>query len=107
MTQAPDLQRLTGDDLIVHTEHLRRLVRGLVSDDHAAEDVVQKTYATALESPPRHRANLRAWLARVALNFARQERRSGHRRVQRERAAVSGPPAPSANLASAAWEWGT
>lgn len=46
-----------------------------------AEDLVQETFARALERPPRDReAPLRPWLVRVALNLARDALRARRRR---------------------------
>ncbi len=40
------------DDLLAHADFLRGLVRGLLRDEHAREDVLQETWVAALERPP-------------------------------------------------------
>ena len=72
------------EDLLVHAGWVRGLARSLVTDPHAAEDVVQDTWVAALRTPPREDRNLRAWLGRVVTNFARQRGRGAARRTQRE-----------------------
>jgi len=72
-------------DLLEHAAFLRRLVRTLLADAHAAEDVVQETWTRGLQRPPTRGGDLRAWLARVARNFAYRERRTELRRGARER----------------------
>jgi len=53
------------DELIEHAGYLEQLSRALVADEHTARDLVQETWRRALERPPRHGANPRAWLAQV------------------------------------------
>ena len=67
---------------------LTRLARGLIADEHAAEDLAQDTWLRVLERPPRHDAGLRGWMATVARNLARNEGRGRARRAERERAAA-------------------
>ena len=79
-----------------HGPMLKRVARALVSDEHAAADLVQDTWATALQSPPRftlrrallgdregagaagsgQAARMGAWLLTTMRNHAR----SAHRR---------------------------
>jgi DNA-directed RNA polymerase specialized sigma24 family protein len=56
--------------LLRHQRFLHRLVRGLVSDEDAAEDVLQATWLRALERPAREGSAPRAWLARIARNLS-------------------------------------
>lgn len=70
MSDSPQLS-----DLLKHRAFLERFARRLAQDDSVADDVVQETWLVALERPPRHRENLRAWLRRVARNvFLRRQR---------------------------------
>jgi RNA polymerase sigma-70 factor (ECF subfamily) len=72
------------EDLLRHAEFVRRLARSLLSDPHAAEDLVQDTWQASLEHPPRHGGDARGWLARVTRNFARRRWRAQERRRARE-----------------------
>ena len=79
----PDLrpERLAAED-----QNLRRLLRRLIADPHLIEDLTQETWLAAL----RHTAAApflgRAWLGRVAQNFAFQALRGQARRIAREAA---------------------
>ena len=70
--------------LLEQADWVRRLAAKLVGDNSRADDLVQETYLTALQSPPRHAGNLRAWLGSVVSNLAANGWRSDQRRVQRE-----------------------
>ncbi len=83
--------------LLDHAEFLRSLARALLGDPDRASDVVQDTWARALERPPRHAKSLRGWLAVVARNFARRAVRADRRRAERERRAASPEGLPSAH----------
>lgn len=79
---------LDADALLIHGPFLRGLARSLLADDAQADDLVQETYLTALEKPPRERAGLRSWLATVTRNLARERgRRSGRIRAWEQAAA--------------------
>lgn len=83
-----DARRPTPELLLAHTGFVRELARHLLGDAHQAEDVAQETLAIALERPPRSGERLRAWLAAVTRNLARQSvRGAGHRRAREEVAA--------------------
>ena len=76
---------LTPAALLQHEGHLRRLARSLLADEHAAEDLVQDTYARALQQPgPIQHA--RAWLSTITRRLAIDARRTGARRSAREEA---------------------
>ena len=55
-----------------HNRRLFRIARGLVRDDHEAEDIVQETYVRAFTRLDRFRgeAAFGTWLTRIALNEA-------------------------------------
>ncbi len=74
---------LCAEDLLQHADWLRALARRLVGEAYA-DDVLQETWTTALERPPRSRAALPAWLAQVTRNAARQLWRSESARHKRE-----------------------
>ena len=66
---------MTHEQLLAHSEFLRRVARNLVGDDAAADDFVQATYLTAIEHPPRNHRAGRGWLKTVFLNLVRSEKR--------------------------------
>lgn len=68
-----------------HASGVRKLVRELLGDATAADDVVQQTWLTALRRPPVPMWRLGAWLAGVARNHARDQLRGEQRRRARER----------------------
>jgi RNA polymerase sigma-70 factor (ECF subfamily) len=63
---------------------LRRLARDLVRDPHAAEDALQDTWVAALEHPPRHGGNVRAWLGTILRNLVAKRAGSQDRRTHHE-----------------------
>lgn len=69
--------------LLAHSGWVRALARSLVADPAAAEDVEQETWRRALESPPKHAGNLRAWLASVVRSVAAQRGRTEGRAAAR------------------------
>ncbi len=79
-----------SDVLLTHAAGLRALVRGLLADEHAAEDVLQETWVAAIEHGPATTAPMGGWLRRVARNLALKKRRGDGRRVARERGASRG-----------------
>ena len=76
---------LPPGELFQHAEFLKRLARGLLRDEHLAEDAVQDAFVAALERPPRAAGALRAWLVSTARHLALNRRTSEERRTQRER----------------------
>jgi RNA polymerase sigma-70 factor (ECF subfamily) len=86
------VSELRPDDpeaLLAQSNWLRRLARGLVRDESAAEDLAQDTWVAALRARP---ADLRAWMSVVARNFARRSRRDeGLRSAHEARGARSEP----------------
>jgi RNA polymerase sigma factor (sigma-70 family) len=81
---APDPRPL-ADELATHTHFLRALARGMLADEHLAEDVVQQAFLRALARPPEPRGYLRAWLVRVVGRLASYTTRGEARRGARER----------------------
>ena len=79
------------ETLLRHAGRLRSLARGLLDDEHAAEDIVQETLVVAMQHPPADRNRLGAWLRTVARRLALQRRRGEGRRAAREER-VSAPP---------------
>ncbi|MDF1839739.1 MAG: sigma-70 family RNA polymerase sigma factor, partial [Planctomycetota bacterium] len=78
---------LSMEALLQHESFVRSVVRRLISDEAAVQDVVQSTWVQALEHPPvaRHGdRSIAAWLARVATNLVRSRQRSEGRRTFRE-----------------------
>ncbi|MEN8151115.1 MAG: RNA polymerase sigma factor, partial [Planctomycetota bacterium] len=74
------------EELLAHQGFLTGLVHSLVFDHESAEDYLQETWAYAFRKPPRAGPGLKAWLATVARNFIRQDRRARMRRDGREAA---------------------
>ncbi len=88
------LHSIEPDTLLAHHEWMRRLARRLVLDDAEADDVVQEAWLRATERPPREAGALRAWLATVVRNAARQLARGESRRGRREFAAARSEALP-------------
>ncbi len=84
-------------ELEQQSKWMRRLVRRLVRDTAGAEDAVQEAQLAALR---RRRAGApveRGWLARVALNFARRQRRDESIRSAHEQRGARDEAAPAAD----------
>ncbi len=77
------------EELLTHGDWLRGIVRGLVGDEHAADDVLQQTWLKALQRPPADRSNPRGWLGTVARHFALRQRLQDARRRRHERCAAA------------------
>ncbi len=78
-------QSLPATDLLLeHSEFLAALSARLVSSGADAEDLLQETWLSALRHPPADAGAVRAWLAKVVRNHARQQHRSRRRRAARE-----------------------
>lgn len=86
--QAPDPLSVP-DRLLREAAWVRRLAGALVADPGGADDLAQETWRRALERPPRHHGNLRAWLARIARHVAVDLARGERARRERERADAS------------------
>jgi len=96
----PDSPEIPDDRLIEHASYVRGLVRALVRDEDAANDLAQSTLAAALEHPPRSGGRLQAWLAGIARNLVRM--RAREERIRREHAPkIAASTAPPAGAPSA------
>jgi RNA polymerase sigma-70 factor (ECF subfamily) len=80
------------EELLGQSRWITRLARALVAREADVDDVVQQTWLRALESPPRHGGNVRAWLGAIARNVVRGRVRAEERRAAREEQAPR--PAP-------------
>ena len=80
----PDSRSIPLSELHAQAPFLRRLARALVKDEQGAEDLVQETWVAALERSPGPAETVRGWLARLARNRARSDRRGDQRRRVRE-----------------------
>ena len=85
---APDAAPL--DRLLEHRTWVRGLVRSLVLDSSAADDVEQQVWLNAIRQGTEGIESPRAWLETVARNWARRVHRGASRRTRRE-AAVARP----------------
>jgi RNA polymerase sigma-70 factor (ECF subfamily) len=98
MDRVPSTEPLSAaatEQLLAHTEWLRRVARALTTNAEDADDVVQQTWLAAIERPPAHAGNLRGWLATLARNLVRSRRRSRERETARTRALSPPSPAPT------------
>ena len=77
------MSRRSLEELLAHRTAIQNLARSMLGDPHAADDVVQDTFVAALRHAPEGGAT-RAWLSRVARNFALRSRRSARRRERRQ-----------------------
>ncbi len=72
------------EQLLSHSEWVYALARSLSTFEDSAADLAQDTLRHAIERPPKHSGNLKAWLRKVASHIAIQRARSDRRRVKRE-----------------------
>lgn len=87
------LQRQAADpDLMGERTWMRRLALTLAGDDHDAADLEQDTWVKLLRNPPDRKVSLRAWIATVMRNTARNSHRGRTRRVAREELWSRGQP---------------
>ncbi len=78
-----DASRLR-EELIAHQHYLRRVARGLLADQFAADDLVQETLLRSMERPPALDRPLRPWLRTVLTSRAKDRARREGRRAERE-----------------------
>lgn len=97
---------MTSDPLQLerHTAFATRLARGLVADEHAADDLVQETWLAVLRRPPRDVGAVRGYIATTLRRFAGRAKRSESRRAERERDTARGEALPSSSELAAAME---
>lgn len=76
------------EELLGHSSWLRTLACQLLRDSGEAEDALQDAWLRALSCPPPHRANPRAWLARVLRNTVATRQRATRARRRREQQAA-------------------
>lgn len=74
-----DLEQLAAQERLV-----RSMIRRFVTDPHLVDDLTQDTWLAALRHTAAARLLQRAWLGRVAQNFALQSLRGSSRRNARE-----------------------
>lgn len=72
-----------------HMEWLQALAVAIVADRHTAEDLVQRALQAAAQKPHWEPGRLRAWLAGVVRNLAKQHFRTESRRRAREQRVVA------------------
>lgn len=84
MTSA-GLQTATLELLGREAAFARAAARGLLFDDHLAEDAVQQTWLALLEHPPANDQRVGAWFNAVCRNVARKLLRTARRSERRER----------------------
>lgn len=86
---------MTHDQLLTHGQFLRRLALSLVSDPNEADDLVQKTWLSAMEARPTKLRSPRAWLRTVALNVVRGDHRRAQYQASRELPERASDPDPA------------
>src|SRR5262245_17628476 len=85
------------ESFLTHDAFVRGVARKLVADAATVDDVAQETWWAAVRRRPA--VDVRAWLAKVARNFALKARRAEKRRLEREaRAATPERVASTASL---------
>ncbi len=75
---------IAPEALLRHADFIRRLVRPLLSDEAAVDDVAQETWVTALQRRPAQADSLKSWLGSVARRVALRRLRGDERRTRRE-----------------------
>jgi RNA polymerase sigma-70 factor, ECF subfamily len=67
------------EELLEQFAWVKNLARTMVREADA-EDLAQETMLRAIQSPPRHGQNIRAWLAQISRNISNSNRRRDKRR---------------------------
>ncbi|HEX6811268.1 MAG TPA: sigma-70 family RNA polymerase sigma factor [Planctomycetota bacterium] len=80
------------ENLLIHADFVRGLVRDLVRDPHECEDLEQEAWLQALRRPPGHAVSLRGWLTALVGSLWANRTRDAQRRRVRELAAAAPPP---------------
>ena len=78
------------ESLLAHADFVRALARQLVLDENRVDDVVQATWLTALQNPPRAAEAMRSWLAKVVRSIVYTMGREEERRNRREKKVAIG-----------------
>lgn len=76
---------MTPEELLVHSDFMKRLVRSLVGNKDQAEDVLQQTWLTALERQNTGGVPTQTFLSRISRNVVRAMYRGEKSRRARER----------------------
>src|ERR1700754_2868848 len=76
--------RFQIEELLTHSDWLRRLAGELVRSSDSPDDVLQDTWLAALRSPPLRDRAAEPWLVEVVKNFAFRAYRSRRARETRE-----------------------
>ncbi len=77
---------LTLESLLEYEPFVRKVLRNMLVEEDQLPDLVQETWVRVLKRPPTQKAGVRAWLATVARNLARDQKRTRGHRQQREEA---------------------
>ena len=70
MSQLPNTSQVSQEQLLRDSEHVSKLVYGMVGNTAVADDILQEAWLRALEKPPAHATSLAGWWSRVARNLA-------------------------------------
>ena len=92
----PEPRPASVEEVLAHSDWVRRLALGLVGNEAGADDLTQEALLRAIERPPAHGSSLKAWLARVVRNLAIDHGRKRQRRQAREWKVVEGQAGPTA-----------
>lgn len=99
MTLSPSDSTPDLDALLAHSSWVRQLARAIAATPDQADDVEQEAWRIALERPPKHSGNLKAWWTRVVHTTLHSRGRSETRhqnRVDRARQLAPEAGAPAA-----------
>ena len=72
------------DEILKYQAYVSSVARSLLSDEHSAEDLAQRTLLYALERPPHSKQAVRSWLYLVLRNLAINAHKSRQRRLDHE-----------------------
>ena len=92
----PEPRPASVEEILAHSDWVRRLALGLVGNEAGADDLTQEALLRAIERPPAKGSSLRAWFARVVRNLAIDHGRRRQRRQAREWKVVEGHAGPTA-----------
>ena len=79
---------MTLESLLEYEPFVRKVLRNMMVDEDQLGDLVQETWVRVLKRPPTERSGVRGWLATVARNLARDQKRTRSHRREREEAAA-------------------